>query len=60
MLTHMTRDILAEAWHECVSARDKLKALDEFYFSCVHEDTVKKLDDSLHTIAELLKGDTRL
>lgn len=60
MLTHMTRDILAEAWHDCVSARDKLKALDEFYFSCAHEDTVKKLDDSLHTIAELLKGDMRL
>tara|TARA_R110002012_G_scaffold12102_5_gene54244 strand:- start:408 stop:578 length:171 start_codon:yes stop_codon:yes gene_type:complete len=56
----MTRDILAEAWHDCVSARDKLKALDEFYFSTVHEDTVKKLDDSLHTIAELLRGDTRL
>ena len=56
MLTHINREILAEAWHDCVSAKEKLKALDEFYFSCVHEDTVKKLDDSLHMIGELLKG----
>ena len=56
MLTHMNREILAEAWHECVSAKEKLKELDAFYFSTVHEDTVKKLDDSLHMIGELLKG----
>jgi hypothetical protein len=52
----MNREILAEAWHECVSAKEKLKELDAFYFSSVHEGTVKKLDDSLHMIGELLKG----
>ena len=56
MLTHMNREILAEAWHDCVSAKEKLKDLDTFYFSSVHEDTVKKLDDSLYVIGELLKG----
>ena len=56
MLTHMNREILAGAWHDCVSAKEKLKELDDFYFSTVHEDTIEKLDYSLYVIGELLKG----
>ena len=56
MLTHMNREILAEAWHDCVSAKEKLKEIDAFYFSSVHEDTIEKLDYSLYVIGELLKG----
>lgn len=52
----MNKDVLVEIWNDCISAREKLKELDDFYFSTVHEDTVKKLDDSLHMIGELLKG----